>query len=32
VDDDYAFEDWLKAVAAILASRRASRGDDVPLI
>jgi hypothetical protein len=32
VDDDYAFEDWLKAVATILAARRATRGDDVPLI
>jgi hypothetical protein len=32
VDDDYALEDWLKAVAAILASRRAARGEDVPLV
>lgn len=32
VDEDYVFEDWLKAVAAILATRRASRGEDVPLI
>jgi hypothetical protein len=32
VDDDYAFEDWLKAVATILAARRATRGDDVPLV
>jgi hypothetical protein len=32
VDDDYALEDWLKAVATILAARRAARGEDVPVV
>jgi hypothetical protein len=32
VEDDYTVEDWLKAVAAILANRRAARGEDVPLV
>ncbi|MEV4314425.1 hypothetical protein [Actinocrispum sp. NPDC049592] len=32
VEDDYTVEDWLKAVAAILAARRSARGEDVPLV
>jgi hypothetical protein len=32
VDDDDAFERWLKAAATLLAARRAARGEDVPLV